>query len=35
MNLFKKYFSGINRNVIILGVVSLLTDLSSNYGLIK
>lgn len=27
---FKKIFSGINRNVIILGVVSLLTDLSSQ-----
>ncbi len=30
MNLFKKYFSGIHRNVIILGVVSLLTDLSGQ-----
>jgi len=30
MNYFKKIFSGINRNVIILGVVSLLTDLSGQ-----
>lgn len=30
MNIFKKYFSGIHRNVIILGVVSLLTDLSGQ-----
>lgn len=30
MNIFKRYFSGIHRNVIILGVVSLLTDLSGQ-----
>ncbi|MFH1012714.1 MAG: MFS transporter [Candidatus Peregrinibacteria bacterium] len=30
MNIFKKHFSGIGRNVVILGVVSLLTDLSSQ-----
>lgn len=30
MNRLKKYFSGIHRNVIILGVVSLLTDLSGQ-----
>lgn len=30
MDRFKKYFSGINRNVVVLGVVSLLTDLSSQ-----
>lgn len=30
MNRIKKYFSGINRNVVILGVVSLLTDLSGQ-----
>ncbi len=30
MNIFKKYLLGIHRNVIILGVVSLLTDLSGQ-----
>lgn len=30
MNAIKKYFSGISRNVVILGTVSLLTDLSSQ-----
>jgi len=30
MNSFKKIFFGINRNVIILGIVSLLTDLSGQ-----
>lgn len=30
MNIFKKYFSGIHRNVIILDVVSMLTDLSGQ-----
>ncbi|MDD5415422.1 MAG: MFS transporter [Candidatus Daviesbacteria bacterium] len=30
MDRFKNYFSGINRNVVILGVVSLLTDLSGQ-----
>lgn len=30
MTIFKKYFSGIHRNVIILGVVSLLADLSGQ-----
>lgn len=30
MNYFKKIFSGISRNVVILGVVSLLTDLSGQ-----
>ena len=30
MNSFKKYFSGISRNVFVLGFVSLLTDLSGQ-----
>lgn len=30
MNRIKKYFSGVDRNVVVLGVVSLLTDLSGQ-----
>lgn len=30
MNVFKKIFSGVSRNVIVLGIVSLLTDLSGQ-----